>query len=100
MRWRSTRGEAPPATFRGALFAGLAPDGGLYMPAHLEPFSMATFDALAGRNVAEVGTEVASQLIGDEIPRDALARLIGEALNFEIPLVKIGPAKAGPSRWS
>jgi threonine synthase len=89
MRWRSTRGQAPPATFREALFAGLAPDGGLYMPARLEPLSAGTLESLRGRGVAEVGTGVASHLIGDEIARDALGRLIGEALNFDIPLVPV-----------
>lgn len=89
MQWISTRGQTPPVTFRAALFAGLAPDGGLYMPGHLEPLPAATLEALRGQSVAEVGTEVASHLIGDEIPRDALARLIGEALNFDIPLVPV-----------
>ena len=32
MRYRSTRGDAEPLDFRGALLTGLAPDGGLYVP--------------------------------------------------------------------
>lgn len=32
MRYLSTRSEAPAVDFRGALLAGLAPDGGLYVP--------------------------------------------------------------------
>ena len=32
MKYVSTRGDAPELDFRGALLAGLAPDGGLYMP--------------------------------------------------------------------
>lgn len=32
MRYTSTRGEAEPVDFRGALIQGLAPDGGLYVP--------------------------------------------------------------------
>ena len=32
MRYRSTRGQAPPVDFTGALLAGLAPDGGLFVP--------------------------------------------------------------------
>jgi len=89
MPWTSTRGGAPPVTFREALFAGLAPDGGLYMPESLEPLPFAILDRLRGRSIAEIGTEAASHLIGDEIPRDALAGLIGEALNFDIPLVSV-----------
>jgi threonine synthase len=90
MPWSSTRREAPPATFREALFAGLAPDGGLYMPGRLEPLAAAALDRLRSRDIAETGTAVASHLIGEEIPRDALAVLIREALNFDIPLVSVG----------
>ena len=32
MKYVSTRGEAPPLDFRGVLLAGLAADGGLYVP--------------------------------------------------------------------
>ncbi|MGD9967209.1 MAG: threonine synthase [Hyphomonadaceae bacterium] len=32
MRYISTRGQAPPVSFLGAVFAGMAPDGGLYVP--------------------------------------------------------------------
>ncbi|SVC88694.1 uncharacterized protein METZ01_LOCUS341548, partial [marine metagenome] len=35
MRFISTRGEAPPVTFSEAVAEGLAPDGGLYLPAEL-----------------------------------------------------------------
>jgi threonine synthase len=90
MSWVSTRGGAPPATFREALFAGLAPDGGLYLPARLEPLPASAIDALRGGGIDEVGAAIASHLIGEEIPRDTLARLIAAALDFAIPLVPVG----------
>ena len=39
MKYISTRGEAEPLSFTQALLAGLAPDGGLYLPAHYPKFS-------------------------------------------------------------
>jgi len=33
MRYLSTRGKAPEQRFLGILLSGLAPDGGLYVPA-------------------------------------------------------------------
>ena len=39
MKWVSTRGASPPVPFIDALFAGTAPDGGLYRPERLEPLS-------------------------------------------------------------
>jgi len=35
MRYRSTAGKAALTSLRGAVLRGLAPDGGLYMPAEL-----------------------------------------------------------------
>jgi threonine synthase len=94
MRWKSTRGTAPQLTFREALFAGLAPDGGLYVPERLEPLSEAAIESLRDGSVADVGVAIAAHLIGGEIPRDALDRLIREALNFDIRLVPVGAAHA------
>ena len=39
MKWVSSRGNSPAVPFIDALFAGTAPDGGLYMPERLEPLS-------------------------------------------------------------
>ena len=58
MPWISTRGGAPPVTFREALFTGLAPDGGLYMPARIDPMPAAVIDRLRGAAVADVGVAV------------------------------------------
>ena len=41
----STRGGAP-VTASGAILAGLAPDGGLYVPEHFPSFSLAALTAL------------------------------------------------------
>lgn len=46
MRFPSTRGLAPPAALGEALAAGLAPDGGLYVPEALPAFAPADFDGL------------------------------------------------------
>ena len=37
MDWISSRGASPPVPFIDALFAGTAPDGGLYMPERIDP---------------------------------------------------------------
>ena len=39
MRYVSTRGQAPEMDFAGVLLAGLASDGGLYMPSSWPRFS-------------------------------------------------------------
>ena len=67
MRYVSTRGEAPPLGFVEATLAGLARDGGLYVPAawpRLDPPAIASF---AGRPYAEVAVEVIRPFVGDAI---------------------------------
>jgi len=89
MKWISTRGGSPPITFIDALFAGTAPDGGLYMPERLEPLPAGTVDRLRGADIVEIGTTIGAHIFRDEISRQALEPLIREALDFPIPLVKV-----------
>src|SRR6478735_5323140 len=89
MKWISTRGGSPPITFIDALFAGTAPDGGLYMPERLEPLPAGTVDRFRGADIVEIGTTVGAHILRDEITRQALEPLIREALDFPIPLVKV-----------
>jgi threonine synthase len=89
MKWISTRGAAPPASFIDALFAGAAADGGLYMPERLDPIGAAEVRSLAGSSVPEIGVAVGSRLLEGDISRDALWALLSDALNFPIPLVQV-----------
>jgi threonine synthase len=89
MKWISTRGSSPPITFIDALFAGTAPDGGLYMPERLDPLPPGTVDGLRGASIVEIGTTVGAHVLRDEITRQALEPLIREALDFAVPLVRV-----------
>jgi threonine synthase len=89
MNWVSTRGAAPPVPFIDALFAGTAPDGGLYMPERLDPLPAGTVESLRGGDAVEIGARVGSHLLRDEITPQALRPLIAAALDFPIPLVRV-----------
>jgi len=88
VRYVSTRGEAPPLGFVEAMLAGLASDGGLYVPAawpRLDPHAIRSF---AGRPYAEVAVEVIRPFVGDAIAEHDLARMAREAYgNFRHPAV-------------
>jgi threonine synthase len=58
VRYVSTRGEAPELAFTDAMLAGLARDGGLYVPETWPVFTQTQIAALAGRPYAEVAAEV------------------------------------------
>ena len=89
MKWISTRGASPPISFVDALFAGTAPDGGLYMPERLDPLPPGTVDSLRGADIVEIGSTIGAHLLRDEITRAALEPLIREALDFPVPLVQV-----------
>ena len=89
MNWVSTRRSSPPVPFIDALFAGTAPDGGLYMPERLDPLPAGAVESLRGAPVVEIGTRVGAHLLQGEITADALRPLIAAALDFPIPLVQV-----------
>ena len=87
MKCISTRGAAPPVSFRDAVLMGLAPDGGLYVPEQLDRLSESWWQALRGRSFQHVAVAVANELVGDEFDRAALESLVRDALDFEVPIV-------------
>src|SRR5688572_18838891 len=90
MKWISTRGAAPPISFIDALFAGTAPDGGLYMPERIDPLPPGTLAALRGADLVDIGTRIGAHLLRDEITPEALRPLIEDALDFPVPLSRVG----------
>ena len=91
MRWVSSRGASPAVPFIDALFAGTAPDGGLYMPERLDalsPDQLVAIRAAAG-DIVEIGTIVGSHLLRDEISAADMRALVHDALDFPIPLVQV-----------
>ena len=89
MKWVSTRRASPPVPFIDALFAGTAPDGGLYFPERFEALPSACLDALRSADIVEIATTVGEHLLHGEIPRDELQALVRDALDFPIPLVQV-----------
>jgi threonine synthase len=88
VRHVSTRGEAPPLDFVEATLAGLARDGGLYVPATWPRLDANAIASFAGRPYAEVAVEVIRPFVGDAIPEHDLARMTREAYgNFRHPAV-------------
>ena len=88
VRYVSTRGEAPPLGFAEATLAGLARDGGLYVPAALPQLDADTIAGFAGRPYAEVAVAVIRPFVGDAIAEHDLARMTREAYgHFRHPAV-------------
>jgi threonine synthase len=87
VRYVSTRKQAPPVSFSEALLAGLAPDGGLYVPEHFPVYDAGTFDATASFcELAEAFLE--PFLEGDPLAPE-LQGICQRAFDFPLPLVAL-----------
>jgi threonine synthase len=75
----STRGEAPALGFSDALLAGLARDGGLYLPEAWPSLQPEAIQAFAGRSYSDVAKAVLGPLVGGDIPAADLGRMIDQA---------------------
>jgi threonine synthase len=88
LRHISTRGEAPALDFAEVMLAGLARDGGLYVPDAWPRLERETILGFAGRPYAEVALEVIRLFTGDAVRDADLARMAREAYgNFRHPAV-------------
>lgn len=89
MLWTSTRERSPRVPFIDALFAGTAPDGGLYVPERLDPLPPETLSSLDGAGLVDLATRVGGHLLRGEIDEAPLRALIEDALDFPVPVVRI-----------
>ncbi len=90
MRMLSTRGIAPAASLSEAIAAGLAPDGGLYMPESLPAFTPADFAGDA--TLAQVAQRLLRPFFAGDALEGELAAICATAFAVEPPLRAFGDA--------
>ncbi|MFV0645763.1 MAG: threonine synthase, partial [Sphingomonadaceae bacterium] len=79
MKYISTRGSAPALDFEGVTLAGLASDGGLYLPREWPRFSQAEIASLAGLPYAELAVRIMLPFVGDSLSEERLRALCEQA---------------------
>ena len=100
MKYISTRGAAPTLDFASVLLAGLAEDGGLYVPETWPHFSAGDLRAMRGLPYAELAARIIQPFAGSAIPFATLQRLCAEAYaGFTHPAV-VPLVQVGPGLWS
>ncbi|HTO00821.1 MAG TPA: threonine synthase, partial [Microthrixaceae bacterium] len=102
MRYVSTRGKAEVLGFADVLLAGLASDGGLYLPEtwpQLPPLG-----DLMGLSYAEVAVEVMWPFVEDDIDRESFERIVNESYSsFDddrvCPVIPLTTTASGADVW-
>ena len=79
MRYISTRGRAASRDFADVLLAGLAEDGGLFVPETWPHLAPADWRALRGLPYAELAARVMQPFIGEAVPFAVLQQICAEA---------------------
>ena len=95
MKYISTRGEAPVLGFSDALLAGLARDGGLYLPETYPQFSSDDIRKLRGKSYVEIALAVLTPFVNGEIPDAEFEQMVRESYgsfrhDAVCPLVQTG----------
>ena len=96
MRYISTRGRAPALSFEEVMLAGLARDGGLYLPESWPRFSADEIAAMAGLSYEETAFRVMRPFLADTFADDEFRGLISKAYDgfdhpARCPLMQLGP---------
>ena len=96
MKYISTRGKAPALNFDEILLAGLAPDGGLYVPEEIPKFSEDEIKNMSTLSYSELAFIIIKPFVGGVISDSELRKMIGEAYSvFEhkevAPLIQLAP---------
>ncbi len=98
MKYVSTRGEAEVLDFEGVTLAGLARDGGLYVPETIPTIDRDTIRAMAGKPYADVAFTVIKPFVGDTISDADLRSMLEDTYGGPVfrhaavaPLVQLGP---------
>ncbi|WP_242109954.1 threonine synthase [Luteimonas aquatica] len=94
MKFVSTRGQIPPTAIDDALSAGLAPDGGLYVPERIP--MLASWQPTA--RLADTAQAVLAPYFAESSLRDRLAAICDQAYSFDAPLRPMRGDGAGPDR--
>ena len=89
MKFYSTNNPALKVDLRRAVTEGLAPDNGLYMPEEIPLLSGDFFRDISKKSFKEIAFEVANHLIGDDISKGELQRIIDHTIQFDAPLVPV-----------
>lgn len=98
MRYVSTRGASPELGFADVLLAGLAPDGGLYVP--VEWPALPPLEELRGLPFHRVAVEVTWPFVSGDLARADYERIVAEAYaTFDVPevcpVVPVGELASG-----
>ena len=85
----STQKSSPNVSFEEAIFRGLPPDNGLYMPTEIKRLPDSFFETIQDLSLGEIAEAVCANLLGDDLSEAEIKSIIGSSMIFEAPLFSL-----------
>jgi len=85
----STQKSSPNVSFEEAIFRGLPPDNGLYIPTEIKRLPDSFFDTIQDLSLVEIAESVCHNLLADDLSDAEIKSIITSSMNFEAPLFSL-----------
>lgn len=89
MKFYSTNDRNNVTDLKTAVLKGLASDKGLYMPETIPTLPASFWNSIPGKTMGEIGFELLKPYFCPDIPEDTFRKMVDDAFNFPVPVVKI-----------
>ena len=89
MRFISTLNQSPEVGLEEAIFRGLPPDNGLYMPTEIPVLPLSFWETIEQKSLVDIAFEIAFALLKEDIEADTLRKIIEKAIDFEAPVIPL-----------
>jgi len=76
-------------SLKEAVLTGIQGSDGLFMPQHIPQLGKSFIENLPQYSLQEIGFEVAKLFLNEAVEESVIREIVNDALNFEIPLVKV-----------
>ncbi len=93
MRYYSTNNRKATASLEEAIFRGMAPDGGLYMPERIVRMPQPFVNNMRNMTLPDIGFALANFALQGDVDPDVLHHIVDDTLNFPIPLRRVAPGR-------
>ena len=89
MKFVSSRNKSRLFSLKETVYAGLAPDGGLFMPLKYPSLSLRNYKNRELNSFSDLAFRLAKPYLDEDLDDDTIDKIVKEAFDFEIPLRKI-----------
>lgn len=93
MEFYSLNRQVASVSAREAILQGLAPDGGLYMPAQIPMLAKEVLAELNSFSLPEIGIAMTRPFLEADVPLNVLEKICHDSFSFSCPLVQISEDK-------